>query len=164
MTQKERETKDPVNRMTQATHTRLLAEKAAAEQKATELERSLGSMFDNAADWHDNAAFDHAKQDMNLIHQSINGLTLRLRDVEYITPRTITDDVGIGNTVVVQYADEPDPETFTILGPDDGKTKPGWISCETPLAKSLLGRKPGDRVTLPNGMKVALKQVLPGNF
>ena len=46
-----------------------------------------------------------------------------------------------------------DPEVYRIVGPAEANPGAGYISHESPLGKSLIGHKPGDRikVSAPEG-------------
>src|SRR6187431_2442546 len=55
-----------------------------------------------------------------------------------------TDHVQIGSTVSVESEDGK--ETFTIVGSAEAKPAEGRISNESPVGRSLLGRKKGEKV------------------
>jgi transcription elongation factor GreA len=55
-----------------------------------------------------------------------------------------TDHVQIGSTVGVESEDGK--ETFTIVGSAEAKPAEGRISNESPVGRSLLGRKKGEKV------------------
>jgi transcription elongation factor GreA len=55
--------------------------------------------------------------------------------------------------VVVQEIGEDTKEGYTIVGSVEADPKNGRISNESPMGKSLLGKKVGDKITVktPNG-------------
>ena len=62
--------------------------------------------------------------------------------------------VVFGSTVIVEDEDEL-TFTYKIVGIDESDVAKGKISYETPVAKALLGKSPGDEVevTLPSKSK-----------
>ena len=54
------------------------------------------------------------------------------------------DEVGINNTVTVQFVDEGTEETYKIVTTVRGNSLEGLISNESPMGKALLGKKVGE--------------------
>ena len=54
------------------------------------------------------------------------------------------DEVGINNTVTVQFVDDETVETYKIVTTVRGNSLENLISNESPLGKALLGKKEGD--------------------
>ena len=84
---------------------------------------------------------------------------LRLPSTEPITRqrvlREIRDEAGvddtpgcavIGRRVTVHDLDAID--TYALVLPGDGDPAQGWISADSPLGAAVLGRRPGDVVTV----------------
>lgn len=149
--------------MTQATYDLLQQKLIEIQAKITQNQLEQGQSIENAADWHDNAAYDMLIQALRVLNTQENQIVTRLRNAEIIQPRTDTSKVGIGNTVLVQYPGE-EPETFTILGVADSATRKDWISGLSPLGKALLEKRAGDIVNLPQNVQVTILQVLAGDF
>lgn len=59
-----------------------------------------------------------------------------------------TSQVSIGTIVTLREVDSGEEESYTILGAWDGDPERHIISYQTAIGQSLLGKKPGDRVTL----------------
>ena len=51
--------------------------------------------------------------------------------------------------------------TYAIVGMLDGDPDKNWLSFETPLAKSMLGREVGDELDLPDGTKAEILAIDP---
>jgi transcription elongation factor GreA len=49
--------------------------------------------------------------------------------------------------VTVRWDDGAE-ETYTIVEPVASDPRGGWISTESPVGRGLLGRRPGERVTV----------------
>jgi transcription elongation GreA/GreB family factor len=58
---------------------------------------------------------------------------------------------SIGTIVTVRAKDSKKEETYTILGAWDGDPDRHIISYQTAIGQALLGKKPGEVATLPNG-------------
>lgn len=105
-------------------------------------------------DLRENAAYDAARQDQAMNEKRIADLENLLRNAEIVEDgdgNRSTDEVGIGNTVVVDF--DGDEERFTIVGAIEAKPIEGLISNESPIGRALIGKKVGDRavVATPGG-------------
>lgn len=155
------------NLMTTETKKRLEKELEKAHNDLKESLLAIGEAAGPESDWHDNAAFDHAQMKYNLDSARANELQNKLQNIEIISPRTMTDIVEIGNTVLVHFEGMKREEKFTILGLDDSATRKGWVSYLAPLGKSLIGRKEGETTSFSVGdrdQKVEIIEILPGEF
>ena len=65
----------------------------------------------------------------------------------------VSDTVKIGSSVVIRYDGEDDTEEYKIVGSTESDPFENKISNESPIAKALLGKKKGSKVTVesPNG-------------
>jgi transcription elongation factor GreA len=73
-----------------------------------------------------------------------------------------SDTVSLGSSVTFVELPNGDEETYTIVGSAEADPFEGKISNDSPIAKSLLGRKIGDEVTAqtPGGeMKVKITSI-----
>lgn len=149
--------------------------KGILEQRLLELDaevklhsKEMGEAVSKGDEYHDNFAYEDATRLRNQAAQMLSETKQKLYDVAIIEPRQEVDMINVGNTVVVRFAGEIEDEKFTVLGPDDAKRKPDWISYESPLGVLLLGKKSGDQIEyhVPTGnpQKIIVKQILPGAF
>lgn len=155
------------NIMTRETKLRLEKELERAGEDMKNSQLAIGEAAGSESDWHDNAAFDYAQMKYDVDSARVRELKVKLHDVEIISPRQETENVGIGNTIVVKFSTTDKEEQFTILGSDDSGTKKSWVSYKTPLAQSLLGKKKGEAGTFFVGQrmqKVKILEILPGDF
>lgn len=153
--------------MTQSTFNSLKQEVEAARSNVSQSLKEIGLAAGSESDWHDNAAFDHANIKHDVDRAQLGTIEARLRDVEIIKPRKQRDQVDIGNSVLVQFSSENETEMYTILGPADSGRGSGWISYESPLGSSLMGRRKGDTVnySIQNQVqRVSILDILAGNF
>lgn len=81
-----------------------------------------------------------------------------LESVKVVHPPTTEDGVvRFGSTVTLEWEDGR-TQTVRLVGPDETDLKKGWLSVESPLARSLLDAIEGTSVELerPRGVEVAL--------
>lgn len=131
-------------------------DKAYARMRIAELEKQileLGPEFyevfnQSSETWHDNAPFDALRDRQSVLDAELQQLKRLLRSSVPIVPKKLKNRVGIGSTVT--FADD---RKYFIAGdwtPHAGQTKDyiTTVSCSTPLAGMLLGKKVGDSVTI----------------
>src|SRR3989344_9385306 len=99
--------------------------------------KSLGDLSENAE-------YQEAKEEQSLVESRIVELEEIVRNAVIIKKDAHSNLVQIGSTVRVRS--ETGEETFTIVGSEEADPKAGKISNESPLGKSFLGRKSGDKV------------------
>ena len=105
----------------------------------------------------DNSEYEDANERQAMCEGMIQDLEAKLSRSQIIDVTTLDgvdleDDseeksVVFGSTVVVEDS-EGEEHTFRIVGTDESDISKGWISYQTPVAKALLGRNPGDDVTI----------------
>lgn len=155
--------------MTQFTKEALERQLVELEERLRNHQQETGEAVDKGDEYHDNFAFEEASRKVDMTGSQIFQMKQKLQEVAIIEPRQEVDSIGVGNSVVVRFAGEPEDETFTLLGPDDAvQTKPGWISYESPLGQELMGKKAGDEIEYQTSgnspHRVKIKMVLPGTF
>jgi transcription elongation factor GreA len=129
---------------------------AALDAEIEEAERrhneALLSMGDDSSHetWHDNPAFDQAKQDVDMTGTTFRRLR-RLREEAVVIEREATHIVEVGSTVRVRI--DGDDELMTVhlagrfvAGRTDGDDV-FMLGTASPLGAALLGKVEGDRVT-----------------
>ena len=99
-------------------------------------------------DLSENFEYHCAKRDNNLNNSRIRYLEKMLRFATVIDDESTEDTIGINNTVDVYFEDDDYTETYRIVTPIRCDSRKGLISNESPLGKSLLGRKVGDRIKI----------------
>ncbi len=71
-----------------------------------------------------------------------------IRTAEVISDESAEDEVGIDNTVTIEFTDDGSTEVYKIVTTMRGDSLHGLISNESPLGKALLGHKVGDVVSV----------------
>ncbi len=101
----------------------------------------------------ENAEYEAAKNEQAFVEGRILTVEMILSDAVIIEENGPSGVVRVGSTVRVQE-DGGKPEKYTIVGAAEANPAKGLISNESPLGRSLLGRKVGDevKVNAPAGM------------
>ena len=66
------------------------------------------------------------------------------KTAKVISEDSAEDEVGINNTVTIEFVDDASVETYKIVTTVRGNSLENLISNESPLGKALLGKKEGD--------------------
>jgi len=114
-------------------------------------------------DLSENAEYHAAREKLGFIEGRIVALETKVGAAEVIEPPTAGERVTFGSTVLLE--DETGKEVrYQIVGSDEAEPARGRISILAPLARTLIGKKVGDRVTaqLPGGTKTF--EILKANF
>ena len=103
-------------------------------------------------DFRENAEYDAAKQRRDFLAARRAELESDINSVVQTDFRnlTVNDHVIVGSSVSV-FLDSGKEEKYHIVGLWDGDPEKHCVSYKTKLGEVLLGRKIGDKVTLPDG-------------
>jgi transcription elongation factor GreA len=132
-------------------------EKLAAELKALREERPrIVEAIEEArahGDLSENAEYHAAKERQGQVEASIGDLEDRVSRAQIIDPATLSGDRIIFGATVTLLDDDDKPVKYQIVGPYEADAKIGRISYNSPLGRSLIGRKVGEEVevTVPAG-------------
>lgn len=116
---------------------------------------ALGEDFNEAVNqssetWHDNAPFDVVRDKQSLLSSELTTLRIIRREASRVRPKKTTK-IAIGSKVELtgnkvlklmiggNWVGRVSVEGYTL------------VSCESPIAKLLLGKKVGDSIILPRG-------------
>lgn len=97
-------------------------------------------------DLSENFEYHAAKKVKNQNESRIRYLEKMIRTARIISEESASDEVGINNTVTVEFLDDGMEETYKIVTTVRGNSLEGLISNESPLGKALLGHKEGETV------------------
>ena len=97
-------------------------------------------------DLSENFEYHAAKKVKNQNESRIRYLERMIRTAKVIADESAEDEVGINNTVTVQFVDDGSVETYKIVTTVRGNSLENLISNESPLGKALLGKKEGEIV------------------
>ncbi len=95
-------------------------------------------------DLSENFEYHAAKKVKNQNESRIRYLERMIKTARVISEDSAEDEVGINNTVTVEFVDDRTVETYRIVTTVRGNSLENMISNESPLGKALLGKKEGD--------------------
>lgn len=97
-------------------------------------------------DLSENFEYHAAKKAKNQNESRIRYLERMVKTARVITDKSAEDEVGINNTVTVEFVDDGSVETYRIVTTIRGNSLENLISNESPLGKALMGKKEGETV------------------
>ncbi|MBP5222333.1 MAG: transcription elongation factor GreA [Lachnospiraceae bacterium] len=97
-------------------------------------------------DLSENFEYHAAKKVKNQNESRIRYLERMIKTAKVISEESADDEVGLNNTVTVEFTDDGSVETYKIVTTVRGNSLEGLISNESPLGKALLGKKEGETV------------------
>lgn len=95
-------------------------------------------------DLSENFEYYAAKKVKNQNESRIRYLERMIRTAKVISEQSAEDEVGINNTITVEFVDDGTTEVYRIVTTVRGNSLEGLISNESPLGKALLGKKEGE--------------------
>jgi transcription elongation factor GreA len=114
-------------------------------------------------DLSENSEYDSAKEEQAFVEGRITTLENMIRNAKIIEDDgTSTDTVALGKTVTFIELPDGEEESYSIVGSAEADPFEGKISNDSPIAKSLLGRKINEEVVVqtPGGeMKVRITSI-----
>jgi len=100
-------------------------------------------------DLSENSEYDSAKEEQAFVEGRITTLENMIRNAKIIKEDELsTDAVSLGRTVTFVELPDGDEESYTVVGSAEADPFEGKISNDSPIAKSLMGKKVGDEVTV----------------
>ncbi len=104
----------------------------------------------------ENSEYDDAKNEQALLEARIYALEEKLRSATVIDSGAVqTDVVGVGTKVTLQDMERGDVVQYSIVGSAEADPRERKLSNESPVGSAIMGKKPGDSVTVtvPQGSK-----------
>ena len=117
--------------------------------KAIEEARAHGDITENAE-------FEAAKDRQAFIDGRLNELGYKLSMAEIIDPQKLPKDRAVfASSVLLENTDTGENVKYQLVGPDEANIEEGRISVSSPLGKAIIGKKPGDEISLeaPGGKR-----------
>ena len=107
-------------------------------------------------DLSENAEYAAAKDRQGFIEGRINELEFKLANIDIIATDKLPKDRAVfGSKVVLENIETGEDVSYQLVGPDESDIENGRISVTSPLGKAIIGRKPGDELSLqvPGGRR-----------
>lgn len=111
-------------------------------------------------DLSENFEYHAAKKEKNKNESRIRFLERMIKTAVIVSDESAEDEVGINNTVVVEFPDNHSEETYRIVTTVRGNTLKGLISNESPMGKALLGHKVGEMVKVVVNESVSYEVII----
>jgi transcription elongation factor GreA len=110
--------------------------------KAIEEARAHGDLSENAE-------FEAAKDRQAFIEGRLMEIGYRLATADIVDPDTLPKDRAVfASTVVLENIDTGETVEYQLVGPTESDIEKGRISITSPLGKAIIGKKPGEEITL----------------
>jgi transcription elongation factor GreA len=107
-------------------------------------------------DLSENAEYAAAKDRQGFLEGRIGELEHKIAHAEVIDIRKLDNSRAMfGSRVLLENIDTGEDVEYQLVGPDESNIQKGKISISSPLGKAMMGKKPGDELTLqaPGGMR-----------
>jgi len=101
-------------------------------------------------DLKENSAYIFLTEKARFIYCQIEEIMTDLKKAVVQKPPDHTDFVCFGHQVSILYENDKTQKTLTLVGKNDARLFPDWISYETPIGQALMGKKTGDRMMINN--------------
>ncbi|MGE7764422.1 transcription elongation factor GreA [Peribacillus sp. NPDC096540] len=100
-------------------------------------------------DLSENSEYDSAKEEQAFVEGRITTIENMIRNAKIIEGNdSNTDTVSLGKSVTFVELPNGDEETYSIVGSVEADPFEGKISNDSPIAKSLIGKRVGDKVSI----------------
>ena len=107
-------------------------------------------------DLRESGEYETIKDRQGFVQARIAFLQQRISEISKIDLRSIpTDRVALGSTVFLEDEETGEATSHTLVFPEVMDGKRGWISVASPIGRSLIGKRVGDRVVIqtPGGTR-----------
>jgi transcription elongation factor GreA len=123
------------------------------EHLSTVKRREVAERIKEARDFGDiseNSEYDDAKNEQAQLEYRIQSLEQKLRNARVVdTEHVSTEAVSIGARVTLKDLKNKGTLEYAIVGSAEADPRNHRLSNESPVGKALLGKKKGDKVTIP---------------
>lgn len=127
---------------------KLRAELARLKVERPRISREIGIARDHG-DISENAEYHAAKERQGMVEAQIKDIEDKLSRSEVIDPAKLSGErIRFGATVKLANVDTGDDVTYQIVGAEEADVDRGLISVSAPLARALIGKEPGDEVSI----------------
>lgn len=107
-------------------------------------------------DLSENAEFAAAKDRQSFLEGRIAELEHKLANADVIDTRNLSrEKVVFGSRVVLENVETGEDVEYQLVGSDESNVEAGRISISSPLGSAIIGKKPGDELTIqvPGGSR-----------
>ena len=138
---------------------------ARQQGRIREAGREAGEEAGISHDWHDNFGYEDAKRRLELESETLERLLAEKVSAEIIVVNEKVDHVAIGSTVRAYVGDEL--KEYTIGGFGESMPEQGLVVYNSPIARFLIGMRPGDFKEARIGnrdLEIEVEAIFPPSF
>ncbi len=143
--------------------------KQKLEQKIKDLKAELLTTYEKRSeaaeegDLKENSAYIAYGEQSHVLNAQIIELIEDLKSSIVVEAPTQAETVVFGSKITVRFENDQRVSTFVLVGKNDARIFPDWISIESPLGIATLNHKKGDRVEV-NDQIVSILDIAIGNI
>ncbi len=116
-------------------------------------------------DLSENAEYHSARERLRIMDRRIGELSARIARADVIDPNSNSGDTVRFGAHVRVFDDTADQErSFQIVGEDEADISRGLLSVRAPLARALIGGRPGEEVEVPGAGGDRIYEILSVHF
>lgn len=130
------------------------------EYKKTLINRGIAG---REGDLKENAAYISLGEKAQMLSIQIDEAAEDLKKSVVQEAPSETETIGFGHKVTIFYENDKREMTITLVGKNDARIKPEWISIESPIGQALTGKKKGDKITI-NEQPITILNVQVGEI
>lgn len=108
-------------------------------------------------DLSENAEYHAAKDRQSFLEGRIGELNYKIVNADIIDPANASKEKAVfGCRILLENVETQETVEYMLVGPEESDIQKGRISVSSPLGKAIIGKKPGDEVTLqaPGGKRI----------
>ncbi|HEX8923736.1 MAG TPA: GreA/GreB family elongation factor [Patescibacteria group bacterium] len=130
------------------------------EELKKELRRTVEERAKAAAegDLRENSAYLFYGERAEVLRSQIAQVEADLKAAKIQSVPSQVETVSFGHSVRIRFENDNRELLITLVGKNDARIKPDWISLESPLGIALLGKKKSDKV-LVNDQPVIILEI-----
>lgn len=130
------------------------------ELRLTYLKRSEAAA---EGDLKENSAYIFAGDHANLLNSQIEESVTELKNSKIATPPNQCLTIDFGHKVSLVFQNDQRQISVTLVGKNDARLKPDWVSIDSPLGIAITGKHKNDQV-LVNDSLVTIQSIEVGEI
>jgi len=107
-------------------------------------------------DLSENAEYQAAKERQSYVQARLGMIRKRMAEIALMNlERLPTDRAAFGSTVTLREDGSGSDLVYQLVMPEDADATKGLISTSSPIGRAIVGKQPGDEITVPtpNGVR-----------
>ena len=130
-----------------------------------ELDRTYKQRNEAAAegDLKENSAYIFMGERAGVLQTQIDEAMADLKEAVIQSAPNQCETISFGSKISVLFESDQRNLTITLVGKNDARLKPDWISIQSPIGEALVGKKKSDKVNV-NGQTVVVLDISIGEI